>query len=169
MIDNDCKAVVRFELEQIGILYTIITLGVVETVHDLTQAQEKQLVDALLRCGYELIKDTKLVLVEKIKITLIELIQTSKKITIRISTYLTQRLRYNYTYLSKLFSKNVGMTIEHFFIIRRVERAKALILQGGFTVSEIAFSLNYSNVSHLSNQFKQITGLRPSQFKRATM
>ena len=84
----------------------------------------------------------------------------------KLSAYLSDRLAKSYTLLSSAFSAARGMTIERFFILQKVERAKELLIYDELTMSEIAFRLNYSSPAHLSGQFKQVTGLSPSEFKR---
>ena len=88
-----------------------------------------------------------------------------KERKIKLSTYLSSRLHHEYTSLSKLFSDTEGRTIENFFIMQRIEKAKELLVYGQLSLSEIAFELDYSSVAHLSSQFKKITGLTPSHFK----
>ena len=67
--------------------------------------------------------------------------------------------------LSSLFSSVEGRTIENYFIEQRIEKAKELLIYGKLTLSQIAFDLEYSSTSHLSTQFKKITGLTPTYFK----
>jgi AraC-like DNA-binding protein len=82
------------------------------------------------------------------------------------SDYLSEKLSYNYTYLANLFSEVTGTTIEQYIIAHKIERAKELLLYDELNLTEIADRLNYSSVSHLSNQFKKVTGLTPSYFKK---
>lgn len=106
-------------------------------------------------------------LIEKIKISISEMISGSEKpIRTNFSNYLSQRLRYNYTYLANIFSKGQGITIEHYIILSKIERAKELIILGKLNLTEISYLLHYSSVAHLSNQFKKVTGSSPSAFKR---
>jgi AraC-like DNA-binding protein len=81
------------------------------------------------------------------------------------SDYISKKLGYDYTYLSNTFSEVKGITIQHYIITHKIERAKELLLYDELTLTEIAYKLNYSSVAHLSNQFKKITGLTPSYFK----
>ena len=85
---------------------------------------------------------------------------------INFSVFLSEKLNHNYTYLSNLFSEVKGTTIEHFIILHKIERVKELIVYDELNLTEIAFKLNYSSVAHLSNQFKKITGLTPTFFKK---
>ena len=85
---------------------------------------------------------------------------------LNFSVYLSEKLDYDYNYLSNLFSEVKGTTIEHYIISHKIERAKELIIYNELTLTEIAYKLHYSNVAHLSNQFKKVTGLTPSFFKQ---
>ncbi|MEO5978679.1 MAG: AraC family transcriptional regulator, partial [Chryseolinea sp.] len=51
-------------------------------------------------------------------------------------------------------------------IINKIERVKELLLYDQLNLTEISYRLHYSSVAHLSNQFKKITGLTPSFFKK---
>jgi AraC-like DNA-binding protein len=75
-------------------------------------------------------------------------------------------LNYDYTYLSNVFSEVKGITIQQFIIIHKIERAKELLLYDELNLSEISYKLHYSSVAHLSNQFKKITGLTPTYYKK---
>ena len=110
--------------------------------------------------------DQRAILVEKIKNIIIELVHYTNEIPkSSFSEYLSEKLNHNYSYLSNLFSEVKGTTIEHFIIIHKIERVKELIIYDELNLSEIAYTLHYSSVAHLSTQFKKITGLTPSYFK----
>jgi AraC-like DNA-binding protein len=82
------------------------------------------------------------------------------------SDYLGEKLNHDYTYMANLFSEVQGTTIEQFIISHKIERIKELIIYGDLNITEIAWKMNYSSVAHLSNQFKKVTGLTPSHFKK---
>ena len=112
-------------------------------------------------------KQTQVLIIEKIKSIIFDMVhQTDETIKIKFSHYLSEKLNRDYTYLSNLFSEQQGTTIEQFIISHKVERIKELILNDNLTITEIAWKMNYSSVSHLSNQFKKVTGLTTSQFKQ---
>jgi len=71
-----------------------------------------------------------------------------------------------YTYLANTFSEVQGITIEKFFIAHKIERVKELLVYNELSLTEIAYQMHYSSVAHLSAQFKKVTGLTPSHFKR---
>jgi AraC-like DNA-binding protein len=107
------------------------------------------------------------VLLERIKKIIIEIVHnTDEAIKTNFSEFLSEKLDHNYTYLSNLFSEVQGTTIEQFIIAHKVERIKELIIYGEKNISEIAWMMNYSSIAHLSNQFKKVTGLSPSHFKK---
>jgi YesN/AraC family two-component response regulator len=159
--------IVRSELEQMGLHFTTVDLGEVEIQEDLSFQQQSELKMALLKFGLELMEDKKSMLIEKIKNIVVEMIHYSDEPPVwNFSSYLAEKLNYDYNYLSNLFSEVKGTTIEHFIISHKIERAKELLIYNELTLTEIADKLHYSNVAHLSNQFKKVTGLTPSFFKK---
>jgi len=158
--------VVKAELEKLGLHYIMVDLGEVEIMEDISKTQAKLLDSALLKAGLELTDDKKTILIEKIKTTIIELIHyNDSQLKINLSDHLSAKLNHNYTYLSNLFSKVKGTTIEKYYLAHKIERVKELLVYDELNLSEIAFKLHYSSVAHLSNQFKKMTGFTPSQFK----
>jgi AraC-like DNA-binding protein len=115
----------------------------------------------------ELLDDKRSILIEKIKNVITELIHYSDELPrVNYSDYISEKLGYDYTYLSNIFSEVKGTTIQQFIIINKIERVKELLLYDELNLTEIAYKLHYSSVAHLSNQFKKITGLSPSFFKQ---
>jgi AraC-like DNA-binding protein len=158
--------VVKSELEKIGIHYSAVELGEVDVVENLTKAQLETLGAALKLTGLELMEDNKKILVEKIQTTIISLVHFSDdQIKTNLSDYLSEKLNHNYTYLSNLFTEIKGNTIEQFYLANKIEKVKELLVYDELSLTEIAWKLHYSSVSHLSNQFKKMTGLTPSHFK----
>ena len=167
MVCIRCQMVVKDELEKLGIRYTEVKIGEVNAVEDLPRDKLDQLDIALKKAGLLLMDDKKSILVEKIKAAVIELVHyTEEQIKTNLSDYLSEKLNYDYTYLANLFSEVKGITIEKFYLTHKIEKVKELIVYDELTLSEIAFKMHYSSVSHLSNQFKKITGLSPSHFKK---
>ncbi|NTW31235.1 MAG: AraC family transcriptional regulator, partial [Bacteroidetes bacterium] len=118
------------------------------------------------KSGLELMDDKKAILIEKIKNLVVELIHyTDETPKINYSDYLSKKLNYDYTYLANLFSEVTGFTIEHYIIAHKIERVKELLLYDELNLTQISYKLNYSSVSHLSSQFKKVTGLTPTFFK----
>jgi PAS domain S-box-containing protein len=166
MVSNRCKITVKEELKKLGLHFIVVDLGEVDIMENISNDQREQLRVALLTSGLELIDDNKAVLIEKIKTIIVGMVHHSEgRIKTNLSDYLAEKLNYDYTYLSNLFSEVQGTTIEQFFISHKIELIKELMIYGELTISEIAWKLNYSSVSHLSNQFKKVTGISPSHFK----
>jgi AraC-like DNA-binding protein len=158
--------VVKSELGKLGLHYTILELGEADVMEDLTPDQLDSLNVALKKTGLELMDDKKSILVERIKISIIELVHyTDEQIKTNLSDFLSSKLNYNYTYLANLFSEFKGTTIEKFYLSHKIERVKELLVYDELNLTEIADKLHYSSVAHLSNQFKKMTGLTPSHFK----
>ena len=167
MVSLRCKMVVKSELEKMHLHFTIVELGEVEITGELSPYQQQALKDALSKFGFELMEDKKSMLIEKIKTIIIELIHYSEEPPLlNFSAYLSEKLNYDYHYLSNLFSEVKGTTIEQFIIAHKVERAKELLIYDQLTLTEIAAKLHYCNVAHLSNQFRKVTGLTPTFFKK---
>jgi AraC-like DNA-binding protein len=159
--------IVKEELQKLGLKYVVIDLGVVEVMEDITQDQRELLKANLLKSGLELLDDKRSILIEKIKNVITELIHYSDELPrVNYSDYISEKLGYDYTYLSNIFSEVKGTTIQQFIIINKIERVKELLLYDELNLTEIAYKLHYSSVAHLSNQFKKITGLSPSFFKQ---
>jgi AraC-like DNA-binding protein len=167
MVSLRCKLVVKDELEKLGLHYTSIELGMVEVKENITNKQIQNLKLNLAVVGLELMDDKKSILIDKIKNVIIEMIHYSDEIPkVNYSDYISEKLGYDYTYLSNLFSEVKGTTIQHFIIDHKIEKAKELILYDELNLTEISYKLHYSSVAHLSNQFKKVTGHTPSFYKK---
>ena len=166
MVTLRCKMIVKSELENMGLHYTKIELGEVEITEELSTENYHKLNIALLRTGLELMDDKRSVLIEKIKSLIIEMVHYSDEAPqVNYSQYISEKLHYEYNYLSNIFSQVKGVTIEHFIILHKIERVKELIIYDELSLSEISYKLGYSSVGHLSRQFKKTTGLTPTFFK----
>jgi AraC-like DNA-binding protein len=167
MVSNRCKMVVKEELKKLGLHFIVVDLGEVEIMEDMSVSQQAQLKLALLNSGLELMDDKRAVLIERVKNVIIEMIHFTDELPkVNYSDFLSEKLNYDYTYLSNLFSEVKGITIQQFIIINKIERAKELLLYDELSLTEISYKLHYSSVAHLSNQFKKVTGLTPSHYKR---
>jgi AraC-like DNA-binding protein len=159
--------VVKDELTKLGLHCIVVELGEVEITENITIQQHDQIQVALLRSGLELMDDKKSMLIQKIKDIIIELVHYSEEpLSIKFSEFLSRKLNYDYTYLANIFSEVQGTTIEKFFISHKIERVKELLVYDQLNLTEIAYLMHYSSVSHLSAQFKKVTGLTPSHFKQ---
>ena len=159
--------IVQMELEKLGIPFLTIDIGMVELKTELTSQQHDELQTDLKKVGLELLDDKKSILIDKIKNVIIEMIHYNEEVPkVNYSFYISEKLGYDYTYLSNIFSEVKGITIQQLIIFHKIERVKELMLYDELNLTEISYRLNYSSVSHLSNQFKKITGLTPSFFKQ---
>jgi AraC-like DNA-binding protein len=170
MVSNRCIIAVKSELLKLGLHWVIVELGEVEIVEDLTTIELQHIKEDLDLIGLELMEDKKSILIEKIKIIIIDMVHHSDgHMKTNFSDYLGAKLGHSYAYLAHLFSDDQGMTIEHFIISHKIEKIKELIMYDEMNITEIADLLHYSSVAHLSNQFKKETGLSPLKFKNAAV
>ncbi|WP_417559048.1 helix-turn-helix domain-containing protein [Mesoflavibacter zeaxanthinifaciens] len=167
MVCNRCIMAVKNELDKLGIEPIDVQLGEVTLEKELTTQEKEKFSKALVSLGFELIDDKKSRLIEQIKNTIIDLVHHQDNETkTNLSDVLSEKLHHDYNYLSNLFSEVEGTTIEKYFIAQKIEKVKELLVYDELSLSEIAFRLNYSSVAYLSNQFKKVTGLSPSHFKK---
>lgn len=167
MVSARCKMTVKKQLKKLGLHCVYVDLGEVEILEELQTEQREQLKRALRKSGLELMDDKKTILVEKIKNVIVEMVHYEEgPLKIKFSILLAEKLHHDYTYLSNLFSEVTGTTIERYIIAHKIERVKELILYGELNMTEIAYLLNYSSVAHLSNQFKKVTELTPTEFRK---
>jgi len=158
---------VKEQLAKSGIAYHSIELGEVVVPDDITAAQLHELAGLLLKTGLELMDDKKSILIQRIKNVIIETVHHSEEQSIyKFSELLSRTLGHDYTYMSNLFSAVQGTTIEQFHIAHKIEKVKELLVYGQVSLTTIASNLHYSSVAHLSAQFKKVTGLTPSHFKK---
>jgi AraC-like DNA-binding protein len=167
MVSTRCKMVVKDELKKMGLHFVMVDLGEIEIMETISNEQRLELKNALSFSGLELMDDKRAVLIEKIKNVIIEMVHYTDQLPkVNYSDYISEKLKHDYTYLSNIFSEVKGITIQQFIIIHKIERAKELLLYDEMNLTEISYLLNYSSVAHLSNQFKKVTGLSPSHFKK---
>lgn len=166
MLCRRCIDKVEEALEICGLHGAAISMGEIELANPATEEQISQLRSEILKLGMELIDDRKTAIIEQIKTIIIDLIEHPEdELKVNLSNFLSNKLNYNYTYLANLFSEYEGITIAHFVVVRKIEKVKELMLYNNLTITEISHKLHYSSVSHLSNQFRQVTGMTPSEFK----
>lgn len=166
MACESCKIVVKESLEKMGLNPVKVDLGEVDVKEKLTQKQQKQLSSEIGKAGLELVNSKEGVLIDQVKATIADFIANSDKIKSNLSDYLSKKLHYDYTYISTYFSAMQATTIEQYTISLKIERVKELLVLEDVTLTQIADKLNYSSVAHLSNQFKKVTGLPASHFKK---
>ena len=168
MVCLHCITALKELLQNLGILYNHIELGSIFLNEKLSKEKLAELSKGLRTIGLDLIDDRRSQIIEKIKTTIINLIhaENEEKPNQNISSILSKELNYDYNYLSNLFSESEGITIEKFVIAQRIDRVKELLVYDELTLNQIAYKLGYTSTAHLSNQFKKVTGLTPSYFKK---
>lgn len=167
MVCSRCKMVVQSEFEKLGLITTKVELGEVEVNKTISDTQKLELLKNLQALGFDVINDKKTKTVEKIKNLIINLVHhKNDEINSNLSEYISLHFTQDYNTLSNIFSEIQQTTIEKYFINQKIEKIKELIIYDELNLSEIALQLNYSSISHLSNQFKKVTGLSPTQFKQ---
>ncbi|WP_264521844.1 helix-turn-helix domain-containing protein [Flavobacterium sp. N1994] len=166
MVSLRCKMLVKEELKNLGLHYVLVELGTVEIIENITPEIREKLKANLLESGLELMDDKKAMLIEKIKIVITEMIHYNDELPkVNYSEYISKIMGYDYTYLANIFSEVKGITIEHYIIAHKIEKVKELLLYDELNLTVISYKMNYSSVSHLSTQFKKVTGLTPTFFK----
>jgi AraC-like DNA-binding protein len=159
--------VVKSEFEKLGLQTISVELGEVELQNEIPEWEKEVLLQNLQALGFDLIDDKKSKTIDKIKTLIIDLVHhKNNDLKINLSEYLVQNLSQDYSTLSNLFSEIENTTIEKYFISQKIEKVKELLIYNELSLSEIADLLNYSNVAHLSNQFKKILGFTPTHFKQ---
>jgi AraC-like DNA-binding protein len=167
MVSLRCIMVVKETLEKLGLQDSEVHLGEIELKENISDALRTQIGTALLPAGLELMEDKKNILVQQIKTHIFQLIYNSDEPLVEnLSVYLSLQLNHDYTYMANLFSSHMGVTIEKYYICHKIERVKQLLTYEKLSLTDIAFIMHYSSVSHLSAQFKKVTGVTPTQFKQ---
>lgn len=166
MVSLRCKMMVKEELKKLGLHYVIVDLGMIEIMENIRPAQRLELKQNLKKSGLELLDDKNSMLIENIKNVIIEMIHYTDEVPkVNYSDYLSEKIGYDYTYLSNVFSEVEGITIQQFIILHKIERVKELLIYDELNLTEISYKLHYSSVAHLSTQFKKITGHTPTFYR----
>jgi len=168
MVCNRCIKVIKSDFNKLNIDIDYIELGTVYLNTPLSESMLSKIKEVLNEDGFELIGDKKSKIIDRIKTLIIEITHYGKKVpeSVNISEFISKEIGYDYSYLSNLFSSVEGITIEKYTINQKIEKVKELLVYDELSLKEISFQLGYSSVQHLSNQFKKITGMTPSYFKK---
>ena len=167
MVSLRCKNLVIETLDRLNIQYNFVDLGFVDLPNSLTDESLNILNANLKKSGLEILDDHNAIIIEQIKNIIVELVHSNDSTPlINLSDFISNKLNLDYGYLTNLFTKVKGETIQHFYIKHKIEKAKELIFYDEKTLTEIADCLHYSSIAHFSNQFKKVTGLAPSLFKK---
>lgn len=167
MVCNRCIMVVKQQLGALGIDYKGVELGQIKLNGPVSPEKVTALKAELNNAGFELVDDRKTSLVTQAKSAIIQFVHSDDDDAMnkKLSVLLAEKVGVDYNYLSALFSSTEGITIEKYVILQRIERAKELLAYNELTLNEISYKLGYSSVQHLSQQFKKVTGITPSQYK----
>jgi len=166
MVCLRCKLVVQDVLTSHGISFQKVEIGWAELNSPLTAAEKSKLDADLRLVGLELMEDKARIMTEQIKTEIVAMLQRTQPMRLKLSTYLSEKFGYNYTYLANGFSETEGMTLERYFITQRIERAKELMVYEDMSLADITRTLHFSSVSHLCLQFRKVAGVTPADFRR---
>ena len=168
MVCSRCIMAVESELKKFGLHPISVELGIVEISENLDRENEKQLNLKLVDLGFEIIDDKKSRVVEKVKNLITDLVYfKDNNFKTNLSDYIVAAIGQDYSHISNLFSQQESTTIEQYYILQKIERVKELLIYDELSLNEIAFRLHYSSASHLSKQFKKVTGFTPTAFKNS--
>ncbi len=166
MVCDRCIQSVESIFKESGVPVENLDLGFVEIGKSLNGNELDAIRKKLEDRGFALVQDRESELVERIKVALIDYVdhlENSDK-PMKLSVFVTSKIHYNYSYLSKIYSDKTGSTVENHLIRLKIERVKELLDYRNVTLSEIAWQLKYSSVQYLSNQFKKVTGMTVTEY-----
>jgi len=167
MVCPRCISSVEELLKKNKLQAKYVRLGEVELIEEPGKDKLQQFAEDLKETGFELLDDQKTQLIERVKNLLIQKVQSGRvEDHFSVSKYINENIFKDYSSVSKLFSEVEGVTIEQFFILQKIEKTKEWLMYNEYSLSQIAFNLGYSSTQHLSNQFKKLTGMSPSQFRQ---
>jgi YesN/AraC family two-component response regulator len=167
MVCQRCVMTVESTFNNLKIPFKKVSLGEVELKSRLTNDELKKIEKDLNEAGFELIETRVNKVIEDIKQAVMEYLNLGMdNENLKLSSFITKKIPYDYSYLSDLFSSVEGKTIEQFFILQRIEKVKELLVYDQLSLTEISYQTGFSSVHHLSAQFKKVTGLTPSHFKK---
>lgn len=166
-IDTMCKVLLQQQLDKFDIDCRVTEPGYVRFKENIPMDTYESFIRSLNEFGIEIVDNQKNILVQKIKNAIIEMVYSDKGVqTLKISTYLSEKLGESYRILSQVFSEVTFISIENFIILHKIERVKQLLTTENLSLTEISFMMNYSSVAYLSQQFKNITGVTPTAFQK---
>ncbi|AZJ31241.1 MULTISPECIES: helix-turn-helix domain-containing protein [Tenacibaculum] len=160
------KSFLTYHLKELSLPFYVTSSQEVVFEKELSLNEKEKIKELLAPFKIDITNDEKLDVVQRIKIIIDEMLKDEAAARMNASDYLSDKLNYSYAYLSNLFSESNHTSIENYIILRKVDVVKELLLNSNLTLTEIAYRLNYSSVAHLSGQFKKVTGLTTSTFKR---
>ena len=167
MVCNCCTIYLKEKFEKAGITVHEISLGKAKITYSNSEFNFDSIDKLVIKHGFSLLKNKDDKLVSEIKVAIIELVHHLNNVNsiVRKSDYLVEKLGYSYPHLSKVFSENENSTLEKYIINQKIERIKHMLDEEEYSLSEIAYMMDYSSVQYLSNQFKKITGITVTHYK----
>lgn len=167
MVCPRCIALVSQIFNGLELMFVEVQLGKVILKNKISSKQKEQLKEQLAAKGFQLLDDKHSQLINRIKSIIIQQVHYEEAPSLlNFSSLLSEQLNFDYTYLSRLFSSVEGQTIERYILAQKIEKVKELLTYDEMTIAEIAYQLHYSSPAHLSSQFKKMTGMSPSTFKK---
>tara|TARA_R110002033_G_scaffold2211_2_gene15594 strand:- start:772 stop:1353 length:582 start_codon:yes stop_codon:yes gene_type:complete len=168
MVCNRYLKVIMQELQELEV--TVLSLELGRLLVEAPNKTDNEIINAVTTVlhanDFEIVQNEEEMLVERIKIILIEQLQELPlHIKVKTSELLASSLHREYKTLSKLFSANQQTTIEKYFIKLKIEKVKELIQLKQHSFSDIGYLLDYSSVNHLSRQFKEVIGVSMTDYK----
>lgn len=165
MVCDRCKAAITRLLEAQVLSPTRVDLGEVHLTRAASVEQLDGLQTALREQGFDLVLDHDAQVITKVKAEVVRRVHHEGGGRVDLSALVREAVHRELSSVSKLFSEVEGITLEHYFLLQRLERVKEMIRYGELSFSEIAFATGFSSAAHLSSQFKQLTGMTPTAFK----
>lgn len=167
MVCDRCKQVLTRAFKRIGLEVKEINLGSIKLLGTSQLLSLEPIQQVLQENGFDLLLDSNSKVVQDIKRTIDEVLNQNQTYGVRLKFFklLADKLHMDYDKISAIFSSTEGMTLEKYIIHKRLEKVKELLVYTDFTLTEIAYLTGYSSIQHLSNQFKELTGLSPSYFR----
>lgn len=161
-----CRKILEEQLDGLELKYRILSFGEIEFLQKISDDKMQMLKEKLQAYGIEVIENQKTALVQRIKDTIMDMVFSEVPLQVKASVYLAEQLGHSYGYISNVFSQVTYTSIENFIILQKIEYAKQLLIMQQLSLTDIANRLSYSSVAHLSTQFKNTTGMTPSQFQK---
>lgn len=167
MVCQRCINTVTSELKQINMIPDEVSLGEVKLSSSIVFSDYDLLTEKLSPLGFTVLENKKLKLIKLVK-------DFTQKVysgnfdfpePFLFSAELIKHTDKSYDLISQFFSEEEGITIEKYVIDQRIKKTRELLSTTELTLYEIAFKLGFSSTAHLSRQFKQHTGITPSDFK----
>ena len=168
MVCDRCTLVVSALMKELHFEAVSVEMGEVDFAdRELSETERDVLKARLEALSFELLDDKRSQLIDKIRTCVIDLVHRQESLEkVKLSDYLKKQVNYDYNHISHLFSSIEGITIEQYFINHKIEKVKELLVYDELNATEIAYRMGYSSLAHLSGQFKKVTGMTPTQFKK---